>query len=55
MISGLDGIFEPEHGCRLILELKGKLRRIDAQTPADAQVLATLQSLGYSIAEQPQP
>ena len=36
---------------RLILELKGKLPCIEVPSSLDAEVLAVLQSLGYSMAE----
>ncbi len=36
---------------RLVLELKGKLPHVEAPSPLDADLLAMLQSLGYSVAE----
>jgi len=50
MLSRVPGVGQ-KMAARLIVELRGKLPRIEVLPPLDAEVLAALTSLGYSMAE----
>jgi Holliday junction DNA helicase RuvA len=50
MLSRVPGVGQ-KMAARLVVELKGKLPHIEVAPPLDADVLAALTSLGYSMAE----
>jgi Holliday junction DNA helicase RuvA len=50
MLSRVTGVGQ-KMAARLVVELRGKLPRIEVPPPLDAEVLAALTSLGYSMAE----